>query len=329
MDIAAAKPSGNNPGPGPESVGGAQRALGQAHHLRDDAGLAGRTGELHRPRGHRFDLFVGRAVQLDGEDRVQKRTLGSAGPHRDRAAQNLDPLVVDRPEPADVAAIVGQRRAYEKIVEVKFDREMAGFQQRLAVSGVAGLALSGSEPDKDLAPLCHVFGREQGQRLPEPGARVVGSQARQRVVAGPAGVLGGLVPVTWRDGMNPVMGDLGGPHGRVGELPLQSHRDRLVGERAQSGAQFGVQRVGHDRMREREPAGRVDDQRVVHRRCEPFEGTHRIFAEELAEQPEVELPADDRRGVQCLARVRPEQLNAPAHHLPDADRQTLTTQMGR
>src|SRR5690606_37339155 len=62
---------------------------------------------------------------------------------------------------------------------------------------------------------------------------------------------------------------------------------------------------------------------------EALERPGRVLAEQFGEQVELEVPADDRRGVERRARSGSEPLDAADHDLADADGQVPGVQAGR
>ena len=149
-----------------------------------------------------------------------------------------------------------------------------------------------------------LVGRELGQRL-APGP--------QRVVARPSLRRG---PGRGR----PVQGELGEVGVAVHAL-LERQRDALVQPRAPRAGQRRAQRVGDERVHEREAArvlGRLGDERRAGRRLEHVEGGVGVDPADARKQVELEVAPDHRGRAQHALGVGAQPRHASADHLVDA-----------
>ena len=150
------------------------RLVGVAEHLGERARVAGVARERDRLIGEpppRLDVRgVRQLLRLEREQPgAPCRLCGLV--EFDRALNRVDSVLIDLAGDAHKAAVVRERGPCGKVRIVDGGRDPAGFEQCLAVGGVAGQALRLAESGQHLTPRLGGRGPGQLERLGEQAGR--------------------------------------------------------------------------------------------------------------------------------------------------------------
>ena len=177
--------------------------------------------------------------------------------------QDLDLVGVDGASGREHAAVVGEGGGDEPVGVAEVGGPAGGVEERVAEGGVAGLALGGAEPDRqvDAQDRIGVVGlgvEVEGLGVVAEG--VGGGEGGERGVGGLAGVADGLGEVDGLGGVEPVAGQLADPcPGAVAAQVLERFGDLPVRAGPAGGTEILVQGVLDEGVGEVVVPGRVGE----------------------------------------------------------------------
>ena len=172
------------------------------------------------------------------------------------------------PTCAEEAPVVGEGGGDEPVGVAEVGGPAGGVEERVAEGGVAGLALGGAEPDREVEPEDRIGVVGLGVEVEGLGVvaeRVGRGERGERGVAGLAGVADGLGQVDGLGGAEPVAGQLADPcPGAVPAEVFERFGDLPVRPGPAGGTEVLVQGVLDERVREVVAPGRVGE--LAHQR---------------------------------------------------------------
>ncbi len=178
----------------------------------DDRVDAASFGDGERFVGEGLAAIERAAVgELCAQDREHERPVGViSGETLECHLQDLDLVGVDGTNRREESAVVGQGGSHEPFGVAEVGRPPGRADKRVPKHWIAGLALRGAEPDRQVEPegwIVVVLGVEL-EGLGVVAQRIGGSEGTEGRVAGLAGVVDGLGQVDGLGGAEPVPGQL-------------------------------------------------------------------------------------------------------------------------
>ena len=221
-----------------------------------------------------------------------------------------------------MAPVVRERGSRRQLGVGEGGGDPRGLEQRLAVGGVAGLALRLADPDQRLTASGAVDVADELDGVTEELHRLGRGETVKRVLSGPAGVIGRLGLVCRRGRKAPVKRKLGQTLVRFSTVELLERlRDAVVHARAARGPEPVIQSLVDERVHEAklsDPLGRFRQQRGGNGSLQVIQQGTRADVEHRLQELEVEDPADHGREPQDLEGLVAEALHAPLDHLAHA-----------
>ena len=264
--------------------------------------------------------------QLCAEGGEHERPVGGA---RDEAVegglQDLDPVGVDDTGSAEEPSVVREGGGDEPVGVAEVGGPACRVEERLTMVGVAGLALGGAEPDREVESEDRVGVGGLGVEVEGLGVvaeRVGGSERGEGCVPGLARVVDRLGQVDGLGGAEPVTSEL--PHpcaGSIAEQVFESFGYLSVRASASSRAEVFVQGVLDQRVGEAVTArrtGQFAHQRHGRGRVEHVEEVVFRCLGRAGQDIEVEVPTDHGRHGEHAFGVWSESSDACADHFADA-----------